>query len=198
MVDNISVGTIPNPYREWEFSLPPMSSLKIDYVSDNVAVMYCSVPGAMLITFGGQGGETTMEQGMRYKLSAPVPWVKVKNTAAAEITVRLALGIGDIQDNRLTVSGVVQVGNTDADPLKTVMPRYGYGAARQAFGAGGSITIPAGHYIIQNNSASAHVNLFAEAGFALTPYASAEVNSAAEFTAYGTAGQQITVVGMDA
>ncbi len=117
MVGNINLGSIQAPYWEQSITLPPHGYQKIQYVTDNFQLISASLPNALKVSFGGAMIDTPFRAGMGYRLTEPVQFVELRNDNDVDLTVDFALGIGNIQDNRLTVSGQI-------DSLSSIRP-YG-------------------------------------------------------------------------
>ncbi len=107
MVGNINLGSIQAPYWEQSITLPPHGYQKIQYVTDNFQLISASLPNALKVSFGGAMIDTPFRAGMGYRLTEPVQFVELRNDNDTPLTVDFALGIGEIQDNRLNVSGQV-------------------------------------------------------------------------------------------
>lgn len=112
MADNnltINTGTINAPYQEFTYTIDAGSVLKVNYVTENFALLETSIPAALHVNFGGSANETPFMEGMRYKLPEIVPNVTLINRNDTPLTVHFAVGCGEIDDNRLTVVGSLKV-----------------------------------------------------------------------------------------
>lgn len=108
MAVNINLGTTQAPYWEQKITLAPHKPRKIEYVTDNFILLNASIPDALRVNFGGTMIDTPFSAGMGYRLTEPVQFVELTNNSNSPLDVDFALGIGDIKDNRLTVSGEIQ------------------------------------------------------------------------------------------
>lgn len=107
MAQLINLGSTQAPYWEIEKTIAAGQRVKIDYVTDLFQLLYASNGGALKVSFGGSAVDTPFSAGMGYRLSEPVQFIELWNDSAASITVRFVLGIGEVRDSRLTVSGVI-------------------------------------------------------------------------------------------
>lgn len=115
MSDNqlINIGSVQAPYQEFKYTIPAGRSLKIDYVFQSFNLLYASIENALRINFGGAVNETYFKTGMGYKLTEPVQYIILFNDSTSDLQVDFALAIGEIQDNRLSVSGAIQAISQD-------------------------------------------------------------------------------------
>lgn len=118
MVSNINLGSIQAPYWEQTITIPAHGYQKIQYVTDNFQLISASLPNALRVSFGGAMINTPFHAGMGYRLTEPVQFIELFNDNNAPLTIDFALGIGEIQDNRLNVSGQL-------DSLSSIRP-YSY------------------------------------------------------------------------
>ena len=107
MAQLINLGSTQAPYWEIEKTIAAGQRIKIDYVTDLFQLLYASNGGALKVSFGGSAVDTPFSAGMGYRLSEPVQFIELWNDSAASLTVRFVLGIGEVRDSRLTVSGVI-------------------------------------------------------------------------------------------
>ena len=104
----INLGSVQAPYFEQVLVIPANQSAVINYAFDSFQLLDASLQDTLEVTFGGAGVQSKFSAGMGYKLKEPVQYVQLFNTSTTQqITIRFALAIGDIADNRLVVSGVV-------------------------------------------------------------------------------------------
>ncbi len=107
MIENINLGSVQAPYWEQTITLAPHERKKIEYATDNFQLINASLPNALRVNFGGSMIDTPFRAGMGYRLTKPVQFVEIWNDNDTDLTVDFALGIGQIQDNRLNVSGQI-------------------------------------------------------------------------------------------
>lgn len=141
----------------------------------------------LMFRFGTLSAETLFYQGLCVSYPEILPSVTITNMTNAPIFVELAVAIGTIQDDRLTVSGTVP---TTPEPFKMV------DVSLETFDSNGKITISSIGYkrvLIQNNSSTDSVYLFKNNTFELTPQATFDIDLSATFIIYGTAGQKVSV-----
>lgn len=106
----INLGSTQAPYWEVEKTITAGQRVRIDYVTDLFQLLYASQQSALRVSFGGSQVDTHFSAGMGYRLSEPVQFIELFNDSINTLTVRFVLGIGEVRDSRLTVSGIV---NTD-------------------------------------------------------------------------------------
>lgn len=109
---NIQTGAIDAPYQEFTETIPAGGCRKINYVTENFALLETSAPEALHVNFGGSSNETPFLAGMRYKLPAIVPNITLFNRSKTDLTVHFAVGCGEIDDNRLTVVSSINTVST--------------------------------------------------------------------------------------
>ncbi len=107
-MQTINLGSVQSPYFEQSLTIPAKQSVIINYAYQSFQLLDASLQDTLEVTFGGAGIQSKYSAGMGYKLPEPVQYIQLFNTSENEqITIRFALAIGDISDNRLVVSGVV-------------------------------------------------------------------------------------------
>lgn len=107
MVEVINLGSTQAPYWEYTKTLAPNEHFKLNYVTDCFHLLEVSAPDVLKVSFGGTMIQTPFTAGIGYRLNEPVEFVELWNTSNNNLTVKFAVGIGDIKDSRLTVSGTV-------------------------------------------------------------------------------------------
>lgn len=191
---DINTGTIKNPYRQFTETIPAGQTKTIYYDANNFAILYTSSQN-LSIDFGGSGGATPIWQGMKYKSEVILPYVQLFNRDLINsLTVTICMGIGDIEDNRLSVSGSVGVTNYNNEPLATTLSTYTPVAITEVtIPASGEVTLdPAGAKFTRlQNTSSNDVRLYAADGFILTPNSTEELTLTTDFKVYGTAGDKL-------
>lgn len=104
----INLGSVQAPYFEQVLTIQPNQSVIINYAFESFQLLDASLQDTLEVTFGGAGVQSKFSAGMGYELTEPVQYVQLFNTSKTEqITIRFALAIGNITDNRLNISGVV-------------------------------------------------------------------------------------------
>lgn len=106
-MENINLGSVQAPYWEQTITLAAQEHRKIQYVTDNFELKSADRNGALKVSFAGTMIQTPFSEGMGYRLTEPVQFVELWNDSNAPLTVDFVVGIGDIKDNRLTVSGTI-------------------------------------------------------------------------------------------
>ena len=104
----INLGSVQAPYFEQVLTIQPNQSVIINYAFESFQLLDASLQDTLEVTFGGAGVQSKFSAGMGYELTEPVQYVQLFNTSKTEqITIRFALAIGNITDNRLNISGTV-------------------------------------------------------------------------------------------
>lgn len=196
MLNNINTGTIPNPYREFTYTIPAGLSTTIYYDYDSFRVLATNLSNALEVNFGGSGGQTTIEAGIGYKLDFTASYVQLFNTNGKDdLVVKFAMGIGTIDDSRLTVSGSVSVQNTNEGSLNTNTKTFELlDITEHTIAEGGtSVTLdPNGATFTRvQNSGTNTVRLYSATGFLLLPNSTEELTLDAPFTVHGVAGDKV-------
>lgn len=106
------VNTAQNPYQEFTLTIKATAnggpnSIIINYASNYFRVLSLSA-NTLSVDFGGQGALTSIVgAGIGIQMTDVIPYIRLVNTGAADITVTVALGVGIFNDNRLTVVGTI-------------------------------------------------------------------------------------------
>lgn len=119
----IAQGSIQNPYKEFSITVAPQTTETLSYVFDYFRILSLSGDtNACNVRFGGSGSETIFSSaGLGYKLLQPVDRVSVRNSGATPLIITVAVGVGFISDDRLNVSGTVNVaGIVDIEGSTTI------------------------------------------------------------------------------
>lgn len=174
----INLGSIQAPYQQFIYTIPAGQSQRVDYVYNSFNLLNASVDNAIKCNFGGAVNETLFSEGMGWKLTAPVQFLTLFNTSNSPITVRIALAIGDIYDNRLTVSG----------SIKVLPAEYNSFTTQQLTITAGTATAPAGaKVILQNTGANVvYIGGTGTDGLQLQAGGTFEYNSAVALPLFGT------------
>lgn len=188
MVD-INNSTIPISYKEFTQVIPANGQVTIQQPYNYFRLLDSNVPASQLrFRFGSVATETEMSYGLGWGLKDKTfASVTIRNLGSGAATIRVSFAEGEISDARLTVSGTVNVQN---QPLSTAA------VSLATFPAGGSISIDSTSYkkvVIQNNSTTNSIFIFNNNTCEILPNGSFELDIAATFTVYGTAGEKITV-----
>lgn len=139
MAEIITLGSVQAPYLEQTLTIPAGGTRKFDYAYDSFNLLDADIPGVLEVTFGGAAVQSRFAAGMAFKLSEPVSFIQFYNKGNAPLTIHYALAIGEIKDNRLTVSGNVQVVPADG----VVFPAKKAGFTNYQAGSNtGSSTLP--------------------------------------------------------
>lgn len=109
---------IQSPPKQFSFTIPAGAIETIYYELNFLRILSLSDASALKIRFGDTGTETdVVGAGVGYAWPYTVSNVFLRNTSGAPITITVAVAVGQIFDDRLNVSGNVQVVNAPATDL---------------------------------------------------------------------------------
>lgn len=103
---------LSNPYKEFSYTIPNNGSQIIYYNFTFFQLLEISATTGVTISFGGSGSRSTViGAGVGYELPAGkvTDRVEIFNNSGGSLTVRVALAIGTINDQRFTASGTITV-----------------------------------------------------------------------------------------
>ncbi len=208
MTTVINTGFIDNPYRQFDYEIEPGQIQTVRYVHNTVEVIANNQPGHLRINFGGSGGFTEFEQGMIYSYPGgqSIPYIQLQNTSENVMNVTVVLAIGEFKDQRLNISGMVNVQSSVDNPVyvtsTTDNPVYtnptqfntcNISVLTIASGVA-SYTPSAGtKKILIQNSGTADIRIMASNGFIVNPMGTFEINYSGTINIYGTNGQTVIV-----
>ena len=186
MLNNINVGSVEAPYQEFKVTLPAGGIQRIDYVTDNFFLYEVSANNSLEVNFGGSVNQTFFTLGIGYKLDQPVGYVTLKNKNTLQpLTLKFAMGLGNIADNRLVASGTIY---TQPAQFNT------FTATTVAISSGKADIPVAEHTIIQNTSSNLmYIGGTGTDGLQLQAGGTFEFNCAAVVTVWGTNGDTIAI-----
>ncbi len=199
MVANIQTGTIANPYRQFTETIPAGQIRVIRYVHNSMTVLDNDQPDNLEVNFGGSGGFTKMDTGIIYEYpdGVSIPFVELRNTSDQTMHVTVSLAVGTVQDNRLNVSGTVNVQGQEETPVYVKEGVYTAATITTGtFDENGeySFAAPAtSKKVIIQNAGTNDIYLFNINGLLVTPTATFEMNFAGTISIYGTAGQTVKI-----
>ena len=113
----VYTGSFQSPFQTVTENLEAGQTKGISIPFTTLACISNSAPDYILFNFGQNGVNTLMDDGMSFRMPFALPQVSITNTDVTPHSVTLALGFGDIRDNRSSISGIVQIGNTSGEPL---------------------------------------------------------------------------------
>ena len=185
----INNSTTVISYREIEVIVPANKQYTLYSPYNTIQLLESNAVNTddLSFRFGSSSEETPFSLGLNPTFPEVLPSLTITNKTNADITIRLALIVGDIKDNRLNVSGTV---TTTVDPLVNVT------ASVQTFDASGKINVDSTGYkrvIIQNSSSTDSVYMFTAGAFELMPTAVFDMEISAVFDIFGTTGQSVSI-----
>ena len=192
---DINTGTIKNPYRQFTETIPAGQTKNIYYDANNFAILYTSSQN-LSIDFGGSGGATPIWQGMKYKSEVILPYVQLFNRDTLNsLTVTICMGIGDIEDNRMSVAGAIEVQNYANGSLNVNTKVFKLlDVTEYTIGAGEtSVTLdPDGATFTRiQNTGTNDLRLYAADGFILPAQSIEELTLDTPFTVHGVANDTL-------
>lgn len=110
-MDNPATLVTPK-YQEFVYKMAAGEEINVTSVGDFFACL--DATDDFKIAFSG-GSKTVFKAGIKYRPGFEIGSVQLLNHNASEITVTIAIGKGDIDDNRLTVSGSINSRSEVAD-----------------------------------------------------------------------------------
>lgn len=142
---------------------------------------------ALMFRFGASSIETFLTVGVGVRFPDTLPNVTIRNLSNAPVTIRIAEIMGDIYDDRLTITGDVET-KQEPDTVRQV--------SLETFDANGEVSIDSTNYrsvLIQNMSSTDPIYIFSNNTFKVEPNGTFEKTYAGQFTVYGTANETISV-----
>ena len=142
---------------------------------------------ALMFRFGASSIETFLTLGVGVRFPDTLPNVTIRNLSNAPVTIRIAEIMGDIYDDRLTITGDVET-KQEPDTVRQV--------SLETFDSNGEVAIDSTNYrsvLIQNMSQTDPIYIFANNTFRVEPMGTFEKQFAGQFTIYGTASETVSV-----
>lgn len=185
----INNSTTPISYRQNKITVPANKSYTLYQTYNTIRILESNAVNSsdLLFRFGALSTETEFSLGLCITYPEQLPSVTITNTTNSDINIVIATAVGTIQDDRLTVSGTVNVSN---------YPYTNISSSLQTFPANGIVPIDSSGYkrvVIQNSSDTSSVFLFANNTFELQPQAVFDMDLSTTFNIYGTSGQTVSV-----
>ena len=185
----INNSTTPISYRQNKITVPANKSYTLYQSYNTIRILESNAVNSsdLLFRFGALSTETEFNLGLCITYPEQLPSVTITNTTNSDINIVIATAVGTIQDDRLTVSGTVNVSN---------YPYTNISASLQTFPANGVLPVNSQGYkrvVIQNSSDTSSIFLFANNTFELQPQAVFDMDLSTSFNIYGTSGQKVSV-----
>lgn len=142
---------------------------------------------ALMFRFGASSIETLLTVGVGVRFPDTLPNVTIRNLSNAPVTIRIAEIMGDIYDDRLTITGDVET-KQEPDTVRQV--------SLETFDSNGEVAIDSTNYrsvLIQNMSLTEPIYIFSNNTFKVEAGGTFEKAYAGQFTVYGTASETISV-----
>ena len=187
MAQIINLGSTQAPYWERTVTIPAGEIFTLDYVTDSFHLLDVSTPDSVRVSFGGSMIETPFTSGMGYKLTEPVQFIQLQNITNSAVTAHFAVGIGNISDSRLTVSGTVFT--LPASGFNTYTATSDTGASTTSYPANAQIDVICTSGSITLDNAAGVSGLVLTAGMAWSVF----LANAGTLTISGTGSYNISV-----
>ena len=142
---------------------------------------------ALMFRFGASSIETFLTVGVGVRFPDTLPNVTIRNLSNAPVTIRIAEVMGDIYDDRLTITGDVET-KQEPDTVQQI--------SLETFDSNGEVAINSTNYrsvLIQNMSATDPIYIFSNNTFKVEAGGTFEKAFAGQFTIYGTIGETVSV-----
>lgn len=106
----MTVNSPTNPYQEFTVVIPAKANgvnvYRANYNTRYFRILSTTQDTVSVLFFGG-GQNTHVPAGIGIELPQTLPWVELRNTGAADITVIFAVGDVKILDNRFVITGSI-------------------------------------------------------------------------------------------
>lgn len=181
-------GTDLVSYKEVEITIPANSQK--DYQNPYNFIRLLSSTGNLndlMFRFGASSIETYLSVGIGLGYAEILPSVTIRNLTNSPITIRISEILGQVTDDRLTITGQV----TSLPAPYTVQ-----NVAKVTLDSNGEALIDSTNYkkvVVQNNSVSNPIYIFDNNTFEVQPTGTFDLNFAGQFKVYGTAGDNLSV-----
>ena len=179
----INTDSVWAPYQEFFYTIPAGQYQRVNYITDNFILLETTANNALEVNFGGAMNQTNFTTGVQYRLQEAVPYVQLYNKSGSALTVHFALGVGEVRDNRLSLTGTVLT--TETYTSFTVQQITLTSGANSVGGAQRKIII--------QNTGNTPIYIGASNGFAVQPSGSMDIPLDGNIDVYGTSGQTIVV-----
>lgn len=185
----INNSTTPISYRQNKITVPANKSYTLYQSYNTIRILESNAVNSsdLLFRFGALSTETEFNLGLCITYPEQLPSVTITNTTNSDINIVIATAVGTIQDDRLTVSGTVNVSN---------YPYTNISSSLMIFPSNGVLPVNSQGYkrvVIQNSSDTSSIFLFGSNTFELQPQAVFDMDLSTSFNIYGTSGQKVSV-----
>lgn len=174
-------------YKEVEITIPAGESVNYQNPYNFVRILNSTGTDTdLLFRFGSSSIETYMTVGLGLRFNDLLPSLTIRNISASSVTIKISEIRGDILDDRLTVTGTVNVQQS---------PYTNNTVSLETFDANGEISVDSSgskKVLIQNNSSSS-LFVFSNNTFEIQPNGTFEMDYSGTFKIYGTVGENASV-----
>ena len=106
----IMVNGIGNPYKQFTFTIADGAQQTLFYDFNYFRILSANVTTGVTVRFGSSGTPTdVVGAGIGYEMPAVVGRADIANNSGGTLTITVAVAIGRIDDDRLNVSGAINV-----------------------------------------------------------------------------------------
>lgn len=175
-------------YKEAVIPIPAGATYTYENPYDFIRVLSSTGnDNSLVYRFGSSSIETFLTVGVGVRFPETLAKVSIRNVSNQNVVIRVAEILGDIYDDRLTITGSVET-KQDPDAVRQV--------TLETFDANGEIAVDSSGYrsvLIQNMSASDPLYVFNNNTFKVEAGGTFEKQYAGQFTIYGTPGETASV-----
>lgn len=131
----LSGSDLQSPPKQFTYTVAAGDIQTVFYAYDFLRILSLSSSTGVLLRFGDSGTPTdVIGAGIGYRLNTAVRQCDIINTSGAPITITISLAIGQIFDDRLNVSGTLNVANTASTGLFVINGGGTQGPSRGTIG----------------------------------------------------------------
>lgn len=180
-IDN---GRQQSSYQEYTITVQPNGSYILNSPFNYFRCLEANQP--FKIAWSTNNGQTNFEAGLGIKFDHQIPYAQIFNPNDAPLVLSVGVGLGYIDDSRLTVSGTVRT-----EPAQYAS----FSATTWTFDDGGRLKVPGAQKVIIQNTGSAVIYIEGTGtnGLQLQPQGTFEYSLSDSLQLYGTSGQTVAI-----
>lgn len=175
-------------YKEAILTIPANRTITYENPYNFIRILSSTgTDNSLLFRFGASSIETPLTVGLGVRSDEILPNLTIRNITGTAVTLRISETLGDILDDRLTITGDVET-KQEPDTVQQV--------SLETFDANGEIAVDSSQYrnvLIQNMSATDPIYIFNNNTFKIDPQGTFEKQFAGQFTIYGTASETVSI-----
>lgn len=180
-IDN---GRQQSSYQEYTITVPANGSYILNSPFNYFRCLDANQP--FEIAWSTNNGKTNFQAGLGIKFDQVIPYAQIFNGSGAPLVVSVGVGIGYIDDSRLSVSGTI----------KTEPATYSFFVVNSyTFPESGILEIPPAQKLIIQNTGENRIYIGSTGvdGLQVYPTGSFEASYSGSLSVFGTAGDTISV-----